>query len=198
MRIALTDQSPQLGELLWQFKSKPNSFTDYADFREQVTSNQIATVRPLTDLRSCNLDFLFAYTIFPANILQAETEWRLMARDMQVGDVIAQQVCVPPMTLSVKCIFAVRILKIIESPTHIGFQYGTIEGHAESGVSEFAFVVREGELYTHIHTFSEPGNRLSQIAAPFFTLPYQQYCTNRAIDQMTDCFIQNNPMYCVG
>jgi uncharacterized protein (UPF0548 family) len=117
-------------------------------------------------------------------------------RRIHVGDVIVQQAYLPPLLLSLKCIFAVRILAITQSARHVGFQYGTITGHAESGMSEFAFVVRGDELYALIHTFSQPGHILSRIVAPFFTLPYQQYCTNNALAQMKAAFIQSNPNCC--
>lgn len=197
MKLSLFDQSQHLAEILTIFKSKPLSFTETSALPERYTSNLIPTVQPITDLQTCNLDFLFAYMIFPASMMQSLTEWQLMKRNMQVGDVIVQQVYLPPVSVSLKCIFAVRILNIIETPNHMGFQYGTLAGHAETGVSEFTFVLRENKLYAHIHTFSKPGHILSRVVAPFFTLPYQQYCTNRAVAKMTAHFIQSNPTCCI-
>ena len=112
---------------------------------------------------------------------------------MQEGDVVVQQAMLPPLQVSLKCIFAVRILATTRSAQRMSFQYGTLQGHPESGVSEFALTLIEHNVYASIRTLSQPGHWLSQISAPFFTLPYQQFCTNRALEHMQAAFSQANP-----
>src|SRR5687767_12542330 len=129
MRIALTDQHQRLADLLPTFKAQPLSFANHSQFPERYTARFIPTLQPITDLRACNLDFLFTYAIFPPFIMRSVTEWQVAKRRMQIGDVIVQQAYLPPLPLSLKCIFAVRILAITQSARHVGFQYGTISGH---------------------------------------------------------------------
>ncbi len=111
---------------------------------------------------------------------------------MQIGDVIIQQVCLPPGDLSLKCIFAVRILDIFRSSSKVGFRYGTLQGHAETGLSTFFFALRGGEISATIHTFSLPNTLVGRLVAPLFTLPYQRYCTNQALAHMQACFLTSN------
>ena len=87
--------------------------------------------------------------------------------------------------------FAVRISEIIEEEAKIGFSYETLDGHAESGVSEFYFEKKEDGLFFTIHTYSEPGHWTSRAARPF-TLPYQAWCTQRALNHVKRRFLEEN------
>ena len=82
----------------------------------------------------------------------------------------------------------VRVVDMFRSPTKVGFSYGTLKGHAEMGISEFYFSVQDGVVRANIHTYSAPGALLTRMVAPFITLPYQQYCTNRALQRMSESF----------
>jgi hypothetical protein len=90
---------------------------------------------------------------------------------MQEGDVIVQQAFLPPLPLSVKCVFAVRVLQIFCEPAKVGFSYGTLRGHAEMGRSEFSFALRDGVIYSAAWCVSLPGRRhglVQPVCAVFF------------------------------
>ena len=111
---------------------------------------------------------------------------------MQEGDVIVQQAFLPPLLLSIKCVFAVRVLQIFCEPTRVGFSYGTLRGHPEMGRSAFVFVLRDGVIRATIHTYSSPGILLTRLVAPLVTLPYQRYCTHQALQRMREAFLASN------
>ena len=111
---------------------------------------------------------------------------------MQEGDVIVQQAFLPPLPLSLKCVFAVRVLQIFREPTKVGFSYGTLRGHAEKGRSEFFFALQDGVIRATIHTYSAPGNLLTRLIAPLVTLPYQRYCTRLGLQRMREGFLAAN------
>ena len=105
---------------------------------------------------------------------------------------IVQQASLPPFPISLKCVFAVRILQIFRQPNKVGFSYGTLNGHPEMGLSEFYFALRDGVIHATIRTYSSPGTLLARAVAPMFTLPYQQYCTHRALQRLRDAFLAAN------
>ena len=111
---------------------------------------------------------------------------------MQEGDVIVQQAFLPPLPLSIKCVFAVRVLQIFRESTKVGFSYGTLRGHAEMGRSEFFFALQDGVIRATIHTYSAPGNLLTRLIAPLVTLPYQRYCTQLGLQRMREGFLAAN------
>ena len=61
-------------------------------------------------------------------------------------------------------------------------------------VDEPIVIVRgqDGVVRANIHTYSAPGALLTRMVAPFITLPYQQYCTNRALQRMSETFLAAN------
>ena len=193
MRIAVTDQYKSLASFVPTFKTKPLSYADCARLPEHHTRVLIPIVRSIPDLRSCNLEFFFEYDIFPRRILSALGEWQSENRSMRVGDVIVQQVSVPPLPISLKFVFAVRVLDVTQSPTQMSFTYGTLAGHVETGTSEFILVLRDNRLFAEIHTFSRPTHFLNRLVAPVLTRPYQQYCTDYALAHMRDTFLRVNP-----
>jgi hypothetical protein len=135
MKIYLTDQKNKFKQHLDFLKTK--KVMDYDKFRltEKITAIDIDTTKKIDHL---NLDFLFDYQIFPANIMTFKNEWTDQNRKMKIGDTIAQQVCIPPTkTFSQKIIFGVRINEIIDQADRKGFSYETLEGHVEKGVSVF-------------------------------------------------------------
>jgi len=193
MRIAITNQHRRLASFLPVFKAKPLSYTDRTRFPEHRTTVSIPMARSIVDLRSCNVEFFFDYDIFPPQILSALGEWQVENRDMRIGDVIVQQASVPPLRISFKCIFAVRVLDITQSSTEMGFTYGTLAGHVETGTSEFILALGNSGISAEIHTFSQPAHRVGRLIAPALTRPYQQYCTNRALTHMRNGFLRANP-----
>ena len=155
---------------------------DKTKLDEKATTINIKTDKSFDQI---NLEFLFDYSIFPSNIMSVMTQWRHEERKIKIGDTIVQQAFVPPTrTLSQKIIFGVRINEIINESTKKGFSYETIDGHAEKGESIFTIEKKGQGLIFKIQTFSEPGNLLTKLLKPIFTIPYQAYCTRRALENV--------------
>ncbi len=104
-------------------------------------------------------------------------------KQMQADDTIVQQAFIPPfIQFSQKIIFGVRINEIISERTKIGFSYETLNGHVEMGVSVFTIEKTEdAKTIFKVHTFSKPGNLLTKLVEPIFSVPYQTYCTRRGL-----------------
>ena len=170
---------------------------DKRKLTEKVSTIDIATDKSLEQI---NLDFLFDYKIFPSNIMTFKTQWGQERRKMKVGDTILQQATIPPTKfLSQKIIFGVRVNSIIDEDGRKGFSYETIEGHVEKGESTFTIEQSGHGLIFKIETFSEPGNLLAKLVGPIFTVPYQTYCTQRALENVKKQILQggNSAQQCV-
>jgi uncharacterized protein (UPF0548 family) len=165
----------------------PN-FSDAKALPERTSSIDLGVPGPI---RNWQTDFLFDYDIFPSHIMRFEAEWKTAGRKMQVGDIILQRAVVPPIGFGICMEFAVRICSVIQEEKRLGFAYETLRGHAERGVSEFYFEDR-GTLAFTIHTFSEPGHWTSRLAKNFATLPYQAWCTRRALKHVREKFLSVN------
>jgi hypothetical protein len=134
------------------------------------------------DLGQLNLDFLFEYQIFPDNILNFCSQWKTEGRKMQCGDTIAQQVYIPPLKVcSQKLVFGIRINEVINLSHQKGFSYETLDGHVEKGISTFTVEQVEGKVFFKIRTFSALGNLLARLLGPVFSVPYQTFCTKKAL-----------------
>jgi hypothetical protein len=182
MKIYLTDQANNFDGLLKQLTTKPTMTFDKTKLKEKTTTIDIKTDKTLGQI---NLDFLFDYKIFPSNIMTYMTEWEKEKRKMKIGDTILQQAFVPPTkTFSQKVVFGVRINNIINETDRKGFSYVTIEGHVEKGESTFTIEQGDSGLIFKIKTFSEPGNLLTKLVGPIFTVPYQTYCTRTALENV--------------
>jgi hypothetical protein len=138
------------------------------------------------DLKEFDTTFFWNYNIFPPNIMTFLTEWNLQNREMRIGDTIVQQAFIPPTRLfSQKIIFGVRINKIINEPQRIGFSYETLNGHVEMGESIFTIEkTTEDKTIFKIHTFSNPGSLLTKIVGPVLSVPYQTFCTKKALENV--------------
>ncbi|MDH4471977.1 MAG: DUF1990 family protein [Fluviicola sp.] len=181
MKVYFTDQQPRLKQQLEELKSVNVMSYDPSLLKEKVTEIKLNTALSLNEL---NLDFFFNYHIFPFNILRFKTEWKVENREMETGDTIVQQAYMPPTRFgSLKLIFGVRINAIIDEPTRKGFSYETLEGHVEKGISTFTIKETAEGIFFKIHTYSVPGNFLSRLTA-FFAIPYQRYCTKRALENV--------------
>ena len=155
---------------------------DKAKLKKKTTKIDFKTEK---DLGQVDLDFLFDYKIFPSHIMAFLTQWTQEKRRMKVGDTILQQAIIPPIKMfSLKLIFGVRINKIIDEADKKGFSYVTIDGHVEKGESTFTLEKSDDGLIFKIVTFSEPGNFLTKLFGPIFTLPYQTYCTRTALEHV--------------
>ena len=139
-------------------------------------------IKTKKSLNEVNLDFLFDYKIFPSNIMTFLTQWRKEKRKMKIGDTILQQAFIPPTKrFSQKIVFGVRINNMIDETDRKGFSYVTLDGHVEKGESTFTIEKVDRGLIFKIKTFSKPGNLLTKLVEPIFTVPYQTYCTRRAL-----------------
>ncbi len=180
MKIYLTDQAKSFSRHLDFLMRQPIMKYSRSKLIEKTTVIPIDTTKELQEL---NTDFFFDYKIFPSNIMTYLTQWGFEKREMQIGDTIVQQAFIPPFrTVSQKIIFGVRISDIITEPTRIGFSYETLSGHVEKGISIFT-IERTADQYTifKVHTFSQPGNLLTKLVGPIFSVPYQTFCTRQGL-----------------
>ncbi len=184
MKIYLTDQSKNFDRHLGRLMiARPMTF-DKSKLKEKTSSIAIINRKPFEQI---NLDFFFDYKIFPSNILTFRTQWQQEKRKMKVGDTILQQVFIPPTpAFSQKIVFGVRINNIIEETKKKGFSYETLEGHVEKGESTFTLEESDQGLIFKIRTYSGPGNLLTKLAGPVFTVPYQSYCTRKALENVKE------------
>ncbi len=179
MKIYLTDQKYNFKQHLDFLKTKPVMNYDKALLKEKITTIDIKTNKKIDQF---NLDFLFDYKIFPNNIMTFKEEWAEQGRKMRIGDTIVQQVHIPPTkSFSQKIIFGVRISGIIDQKDKKGFSYETLEGHVEKGVSTFTVEQLDDQLIFKIQTYSTPGNFLTKLLGPIFSIPYQTFCTKAAL-----------------
>jgi len=179
MKIFIKDQTSELAHHLDILKDIP--VMPYAIDDLKAKSSFIAVGNKTTAIK-LDRSFLSDYDIFPTTIMTSLAEWNVDRREMQVGDTIVQQVYLPPTSLfSQKVIFGVRICEIIDEPKRKGFSYETLEGHVENGVSTFVLEETERGLEFRIHTHSTPGTLLAKLLGPIFSVPYQAYCTRKAL-----------------
>ena len=179
MKIALFNQKNRFKKYLNELKQVSVMSYDKNQLKEQITSIEISTGSNLKDL---DLRFFFDYRIFPENILSGYPQWRDEERSIQAGDTILQQVYLPPIPkFSQKALFGVRIKEVIMEENRRGYSYETLKGHVELGISYFILEETSGKISFKIHTFSKPGNILTQMLGPVFSIPYQSYCTKQAL-----------------
>lgn len=172
-----------------QAKRLARNFSDPHVFPEKTTSVPLGVAGPIRNWRT---DFLFDYAIFPANIMRFDSEWISAGREMAVGDVLLQRTMMPPIGYGLCIEFAVRVCELFNEEKRLGFAYETLTGHVESGVSEFSFEEKAGEVYFTIHTWSLPSHWTGRLASRVFTLPYQAWCTRRALAQVRERFHHEN------
>lgn len=179
MKIYLTDQKNKFKQHLDFLKTKDVMDYDKTRLTEKITTIEINTTKKIDQL---NFDFLFDYKIFPDNIMTFKNQWAEENRKMRVGDTITQQVFIPPTkTFSQKIIFGVRINEIIDHSDRKGFSYETLEGHVEKGISTFTVEQLDNKLIFKVQTYSTPGNLLTKLLGPIFSVPYQTLCTTTAL-----------------
>jgi hypothetical protein len=179
MKLFFSDQKNNLKSHLDFLKSSRVMTIDKTVLIEKTTSIVLNTSMSLHQL---DLDFLFNYQIFPNYIMAFKTQWEDEKRKMKIGDTIVQQAYLPPIpSFSQKILFGVRISEIIDEPNRKGYSYETLEGHVEKGISTFTVEQNSNQLIFKIHTHSVPGNFLSKLFGPIFSIPYQSYCTMKAL-----------------
>jgi len=179
MKIYLADQRKHFKKHLSLLSNKKRMVYDESRLIKKVSTINLETSKSIEEL---NLNSLFEYKIFPENILTYLTQWNDEKREMKVGDNIVQQVYLPPIkNFSQKIIFGVRICEIINQDKRKGFSYETLEGHAEKGISTFTIELEGNKPIFKIQTCSGPGNIFSKMVGPIFTVPYQTFCTKKAL-----------------
>lgn len=188
MRFFFRDQSAKLAPLLDGFRGTTFSYPSLDGLPEVRLQKPVPTMR--WDLRTCDLDFLFRYDVFPADILQFLAEWELDGRAMRVGDTIVQQAQVPP-SRGIHLIFASRVTTVFREE-RAGFSYGTLRGHPETGINEFSFTSTAKEITATVRTVAGLGLILSRLLAPVFIRRYVTFCNGRALDQMVAKFQSAN------
>ena len=187
MKLRLCIAGPAI--TLREAKEFAPNFADAQSLPERTSSIGLGVSGPIWNWQT---SFLFDYDIFPSHIMRFEAEWTTAGRKMKVGDIILQRAIVPPIGFGICMEFAVRVCGIFEDEKRLGFAYETLSGHAERGISEFYFEDRGGVLAFTIHTFSEPGHWTSRLAQRMVTLPYQAWCTRRALRHVRDTFHEKN------
>jgi uncharacterized protein (UPF0548 family) len=92
------------------------------------------------------------------------------ARPLRVDDVVIMRV--PLWPVDVPC----RVVAVVDEPRRVGFAYGTLPGHPESG--EEAFLVEhlaDDSVVLRIRAFSQPSSWLFRIAYPAVLLIQATY-----------------------
>ncbi len=179
MKIAFFNQKDRFKKYLDELKHLPVMDYDPNALLEKITSIEI---RGVSHLNQLDLQFFFDYRIFPENILSGYPQWRDEQRSIQAGDTILQQVYLPPIPkFSQKALFGVRIKEVIREEKRLGFSYETLKGHVECGISYFTIEETDGKIQFNIQTFSKPGNFFTRMLGPIFSVPYQTYCTKKAL-----------------
>lgn len=166
------------------------NFSSATSLVEKTASIDLQRSGPISGYRT---DFLFDYDIFPRYIMRPETEWRREGRNMRCGDVIVQQVFVPPLGFGVGLEFAVRISAIFGDDKKLGFAYETLRGHIEKGTSEFYLEQKAGGLFFTIHTRSKPSHWAARLSRPI-AIQYQKWCTTRALHHVKRRFAEENQL----
>lgn len=189
MKLFIFDQEMRLSEYLPEFKTRALSFTETNALPQRTIQRRITG--GTRDLGLCDLDFLFAYEVFPRPILKFLGDWELEKREMRAGDVIVQQAQVPP-GWGVRLIFGVRVLSVYREATRAGFSYGTLPGHPEVGTNEFSFSLIGGTVLTSVRTVAKPVVPLSRVLGPLFINRYIAFCNRAALHRMEQKFIWAN------
>jgi hypothetical protein len=192
VKIAFFNQKNHFKTYLEELKKVPVMSYEKSKLIEKISTIEIPNV---SNLNKLNLQSFFDYHIFPEHILSAYTQWGDEQRIMQITDTIVQQVFLPPFPkFSQKAVFGVRIKEIIDTNHQCGFSYETLVGHVECGISYFLLEETDGKVIFKIQTFSKPGNFFAKLVAPIFSIPYQTYCTQKALKNVKNTIENNLPI----
>ncbi|WP_307816580.1 DUF1990 family protein [Nocardioides limicola] len=74
-----------------------------------------------------------------------------------------------------------RVVSVIEEPDRVGFAYGTLPGHPESGEEAFVLTRHDDEATFTIRAFSRPATRLARLGGPL---------SRRAQDHFTQRYLR--------
>jgi uncharacterized protein (UPF0548 family) len=181
MKIFISRQEKRFDTHLKELIGEGVILYDKSSLHEKTSTIELGIFR----LNDVDITALFTYNIFPPSIMTFQTQWQLENRTIQVNDNIVQQVFIPPLgKLSCKIIFGVRINRIIDEPNRKGFSYETLKGHVEKGESTFTIEKNGDHLIFKIQTFSVPANSIVRTFGSWLAIPYQTYCTKRALQNV--------------
>jgi Domain of unknown function (DUF1990) len=190
MLLFLKDQFNKLSNHLPWFTRLPVIPYKISLLKEKNTTASLPCNKELKEL---SFNFLFAYCIFPDNILTYCAEWQYQKRKMQVGDTIVQQIYFPAVKiLSQKIIVGVRVKDVFMQDDLIEFSYETLKGHIEKGISSFRVLKINGSIKFNIHTHSRANNLFLHLLSPLLSSPYQDYCTRKVLHRMVQLFKKEN------
>ena len=80
----------------------------------------------------------------------------------------------------------VEVVDVVDEPDHVGFAYGTLEGHPELGEERFEVaLLPDGSVRARIRAFSRPGRWSTRVAGPVGRL-LQRAMTTRYLDALTE------------
>jgi hypothetical protein len=179
MDIYFKDQKKNFEGQLNSLKKRSICTYKTRELIEKVTTINILTSKKLTELP---LNFFFEYHIFPDYIMTSLCQWSIEKRSMTIGDTVLQQIFIPPFKpFSLKIIIGVRITNVINEPKRLGFSYETLEGHIEKGSSDFIIEELNDGIAFSIHTFSKPQNVWMNLLRHVISIPYQHFCTCKAL-----------------
>lgn len=178
MIVRLSAPNEKISDLVTTYQTRETNFVSCQHFPEKISEIRLKTDSP-------DPEVLFQYAIFPECMLKGFGQWELENRTMQAGDVLIQQVYLPPFKrISIKGIMTVRIREVVVEPTRIGFTYETLKGHVEQGQSGFWFLKDELGWKFRIHTFSRTAWSWNRPFEWLTTRPYQRYCTRKALKRI--------------
>ena len=182
MQVFITDQTKNLFTYLEYFEKKST-----VEFEKDKLIEK-KTVAQLTITSEPDLSFFWNYDIFPIKLMSYLTQWQHEKRKIRTGDIIIQQIFLPPFTpFSLKFIFGVRITNFYETENLNSFTYRTFEGHAEIGEASFTLEKTSPLNMTFtIHTYSKPNNIIPGITHKSISLFYQAFCTRMAIKNVKE------------
>ncbi|HWA24801.1 MAG TPA: DUF1990 family protein [Lacunisphaera sp.] len=188
MKTFLRDHSRRLAAYLPEFCARDVERHGGPVIAESVRLRAAPAGPPLDET---DLGFLFAYRVFPPEILRSRAEWEEENRSMRVGDTIVQQVEFPP-GHGLHFVFGVRVTAVFREPACAGFRYRALAGHPEHGENEFRFERRDDGIFALVRTEAGFASWLLRLLAPVCAAPYVRYCNLSAARVMCDQFRRRN------
>ncbi|WGL51647.1 DUF1990 domain-containing protein [Nocardioides sp. BP30] len=84
----------------------------------------------------------------------------------EAGAVVLMRLGIGPLAVRIPC----RVISVVEEPDRVGFAYGTLPGHPESGEERFVLErCDDGRLRFTVSAFSRPATLLARAGGPLTT-----------------------------
>lgn len=84
------------------------------------------------------------------------------AAQVEEGAVVSMRLGLGAASLRIPC----RVVHVVREADRVGFAYGTLPGHPETGEEQFTVERSGGEILFRIDAFSRPSSRLARLAGP--------------------------------